>query len=105
MNEEILRLISQGDNDQVEFRHYSGGPNLLSKIISSFANASGGKLIIGVGEKGKIFGCKKDSVMGTFNKAKEKLIPCPVISIKFIELEKKSGSRHFNCEDRKNCII
>lgn len=90
MNEEILKLISQGDNDQVEFRHHTGGPNLLSKIISSFANASGGKLIIGVSEKGKIYGCKKESVRETFNKAKEKLIPCPIISIEFIVLERKT---------------
>lgn len=89
-NEEVLELISQGDNDRVEFRHHTGGPNLLSKIISSFANASGGKLIIGVGENGKIYGCKKDSVMETFNKAKEKLIPCPDISIEFIILENET---------------
>lgn len=90
INEEVLELISQGDNDRVEFRHHTGGPNLLSKIISSFANASGGKLIIGVGENGKIYGCKKDSVMETFNKAKEKLIPCPDISIEFIILENET---------------
>lgn len=89
MAEEIAQLIQQGDNDQLEFRHHSGGPNLLSKIISSFANASGGKLIIGVDEKGKIFGCKRDSLMDTVNKAKDKLIPCPEISIEFIELENK----------------
>lgn len=89
MTDEITKLIQQGDNDQLEFRRHSGGPNLLSKLISSFANASGGKLIIGVDEKGKISGCKKESIMDTFNKAKEKLIPCPDISIEFIELEKK----------------
>ncbi|MBC3887792.1 hypothetical protein GH810_05660 [Acetobacterium paludosum] len=89
INEEIAKLIQQGDSDQVEFRHHTGGPNLLSKIISSFANAEGGKLIIGVNEKGKILGCKKDSVMETFTKAKEKLIPCPTLAIEFIELENK----------------
>lgn len=89
INEEIAKLIQQGDNDQVEFRHHTGGPNLLSKIISSFANAEGGKLIIGVNEKGKILGCKKEFVMETFTKAKEKLIPCPAIAIEFIELENK----------------
>lgn len=90
INEEVLELIRQGDTDRVEFRHHTGGPNLLSKIISSFANASGGKLIIGIGENGKIYGCKKDSVMETFNKAKEKLIPCPDISIEFIILENET---------------
>nr|WP_320026027.1 RNA-binding domain-containing protein [uncultured Acetobacterium sp.] len=90
INEEVLELIRQGDNDRVEFRHHTGGPNLLSKIISSFANASGGKLIIGVGENGKIYGCKKDSVLETFNKAKEKLIPCPDIFIEFIILENET---------------
>jgi len=87
--EEIVNLIRQGDNDNVEFRRHSGGPNLLAKIISSFANASGGKLIIGVNDKGRIFGCEKESVMETFNKAKSKLTPCPDISIEFVEIEKK----------------
>ncbi|MCB2291596.1 ATP-binding protein [Clostridium sp. CS001] len=77
------------DNDQVEFRHHSGGPSLLGKIISSFANASGGKLILGVNNKGRIVGCKKYDVMDTFNKSKGKLIPCPIVSIEFIEIDKK----------------
>jgi predicted HTH transcriptional regulator len=89
LKEEIVNLISQGDNDQVEFRHNSGGPSLLGKIISSFANASGGKLILGVNNKGRIVGCKKDDVMDTFNKSKRKLIPCPIVSIEFIEIDKK----------------
>lgn len=86
--EEIVNIISQGQNDRVGFRHHSGGPTLLSKIISSFANSLGGKLILGVNNKGKILGCKKDDVMDTFNKAKEKLIPCPIVSIEFIEIDK-----------------
>lgn len=90
LKEEIVNIISQGQNDRVEFRNHSGGPNLLGKIISSFANSSGGKLILGVNNKGKIIGCKKDDVMDTFNKAKEKLIPCPIVSIEFIEIDKKT---------------
>ncbi|MBZ9633589.1 helix-turn-helix domain-containing protein [Clostridium sp. FP1] len=89
LKEEIVNLISKGDNDRVGFRHHSGGPSLLGKIISSFANASGGRLILGVNNKGKIFGCKKEDVMETFNKSKEKLIPCPIVSIEFIEINKK----------------
>jgi hypothetical protein len=89
LREEIVNLISQGDNDRIEFRHHSGGPNLLGKIISSFANASGGKLILGVNNKGRIVGCKQDDVMDTFSKAKGKLIPCPMVSIEFIEIDKK----------------
>ncbi|MBW9156872.1 putative DNA binding domain-containing protein [Clostridium sp. FP2] len=89
LKEEIVNLISKGDNDRVEFRHHSGGPSLLGKIISSFANASGGRLILGANNKGRIFGCKKEDVMETFNKSKEKLIPCPIVSIEFIEINKK----------------
>ncbi|MCB2297569.1 AlbA family DNA-binding domain-containing protein [Clostridium tagluense] len=81
--------MSKGDNDRVECRHHSGGPSLLGKIISTFANASGGRLILGVNNKGRIFGCKKEDVMETFNKSKEKLIPCPIVSIEFIEINKK----------------
>ncbi|MBU3155672.1 putative DNA binding domain-containing protein [Clostridium estertheticum] len=89
LKDEIVSLISKGDSDRVEFRNHSGGPNLLGKIISSFANASGGKLILGVNNKGKINGCNKNDVMETFNKAKGKLIPCPIVSIEFIEINKK----------------
>ncbi|MBU3075043.1 AlbA family DNA-binding domain-containing protein [Clostridium estertheticum] len=89
LKDEIVNLISKGDSDRVEFRNHSGGPNLLGKIISSFANASGGKLILGVNNKGKISGCNKNDVMETYNKAKEKLIPCPNVSIEFIEINEK----------------
>ena len=89
LKNEIINLISKGDNDRVEFRHHSGGPNLLGKIISSFANASGGKLILGVNNQGKINGCNKEDVIETFNKSKEKLIPRPIVSIEFIEINKK----------------
>jgi len=89
LKDEIVKLISLGDNEKVEFRRNSGGPNLLSKIVSSFANASGGKLIVGVDNKGRIVGCKKDDVIETFNKAKEKLIPCPIVLLDFIEINNK----------------
>lgn len=89
LKDEIVNLISKGENDRVEFRNHSGGPNLLAKIISSFSNALGGKLILGVNNKGKITGCNKEDVMETFNKSKEKLIPCPIVSIEFVEINKK----------------
>jgi predicted HTH transcriptional regulator len=83
---DIAKLIGKGDNDRLEFRRHSGGPIRLGKIIASFANAAGGKLIIGVDDKGRIDGCEEQEIIETFHKAKEKLIPSPIVSLEFTEI-------------------
>ncbi|MCK5817233.1 MAG: putative DNA binding domain-containing protein [Candidatus Marinimicrobia bacterium] len=53
----IKNLISQGESEQLEFLTTIRKDN-IAKIICSFLNSSGGSIVIGVDEEGKIIGVK-----------------------------------------------
>jgi ATP-dependent DNA helicase RecG len=59
MNDEqlIKELIKQGESKQLEFKENVQKED-IAKIISSFLNAQGGIVLIGVEDKGKIIGIK-----------------------------------------------
>ena len=53
--EQIKQLIEQGENSAVEFKS-SERPERLAREIVAFANSSGGTILIGVEDSGKITG-------------------------------------------------
>ena len=55
MKQEILKIIKQGENERMEFKESFDSKN-LSKEIAAFANASGGKIFLGISDNGKIKG-------------------------------------------------
>ena len=52
--EQIKQLIAQGENSAVEFKNSEVRPESLAREIVSFANSSGGTILIGVEDSGKI---------------------------------------------------
>lgn len=56
MPPEILELILAGESETLELKASVRDPQLLSKLIGSFANAQGGKIVIGVKEPPKVVG-------------------------------------------------
>ena len=56
---ELQELIKQGEGYFVEFKKQVGEP--LDREMVAFANASGGKIIIGVADDGGITGCSTDN--------------------------------------------
>ena len=54
--EQIKQLIEQGENSAVEFKSSEVRPESLAKEIVAFANSSGGTILIGVEDSGKITG-------------------------------------------------
>jgi len=56
---ELQELIEQGEGYFVEFKKQIGVS--LDKEMVAFANASGGKIIVGVEDNGKITGCSTDN--------------------------------------------
>ena len=59
----ILFDIRKGESRKIEFKEYLPESNKISKTIISFSNGAGGKLIIGVNDKGKITGVSDDEVL------------------------------------------
>ena len=58
---ELKELIEQGEGYFVEFKEQIGVG--LDKEMVAFANASGGKIVIGVADGGKIIGCTTDNTV------------------------------------------
>ncbi|MBT9438474.1 MAG: hypothetical protein GAS50_04695 [Desulfobacterales bacterium] len=58
---ELKELIEQGEGYFVEFKEQIGVG--IDKEMVAFANASGGKIVIGVADIGKIIGCATDNIV------------------------------------------
>ncbi|MBW1678155.1 MAG: ATP-binding protein [Deltaproteobacteria bacterium] len=56
---EIRELIEQGEGYFVEFKKDIGQG--LDREMVAFANSSGGKIVIGVADNGKVIGCTLDN--------------------------------------------
>lgn len=56
----IQNLIKDGESKNVEFKRQTPSGNKIAKTLISFANVSGGKLIIGVSDHGDIQGFEGD---------------------------------------------
>ena len=61
-NKELLHIISQGENEQVEFKSTFNQDAILS--LTAFANKKGGKVIIGISDAGKFIdiGINQESI-------------------------------------------
>jgi predicted HTH transcriptional regulator len=55
---DIKRLIKAGENEAIEFKKKANFPEKIVKEIVAFANTTGGNLLIGVEDDGKITGTK-----------------------------------------------
>jgi predicted HTH transcriptional regulator len=54
----IHKLISQGENQQLDFKFEIADSRKIAKTFSSFSNTNGGKLLIGVRDDGTIAGIR-----------------------------------------------
>ncbi len=87
---ELLHIISQGENEQVEFKL-----NFNKKIIEtivSFSNKKGGKLFLGIADTGKITGIElsKESIQNWQNEIKTKTEPAVFPDFEEIIIENKT---------------
>jgi predicted HTH transcriptional regulator len=56
MSSYLQRLIAQGEGEQLDFKHSISDSYKIAKSIVSFANKSGGSLLVGVDDKARIVG-------------------------------------------------
>lgn len=55
---DVQRLIRNGENEVTEFKKKANFPEKIVKEIVAFANSTGGNLLIGIDDDGKITGTK-----------------------------------------------
>lgn len=60
MDKYLKRLISEGENQQLDFKFCISDSRKIAKTLSAFANSEGGRLLIGVRDNGTIAGIKSD---------------------------------------------
>lgn len=59
----IQHLIEEGEHEQQDFKFKISDARKIARSISAFANCSGGRLLIGVKDNGKVAGVESDEEM------------------------------------------
>ncbi|EIK0773730.1 ATP-binding protein [Vibrio parahaemolyticus] len=73
MNSDIVKLLEQGESATIEFLLPEIDPMRLAKVIASFANSGGGKVLIGVQDSTFVPGIKIEEAQLLTLKVKELL--------------------------------
>lgn len=60
MNRELYKLINEGEHQMQDFKFCINDSKKIAKSLVAFANTSGGRLLIGVKDNGKIAGISSD---------------------------------------------
>ncbi|SDD78700.1 Putative DNA-binding domain-containing protein [Dyadobacter soli] len=91
MDKSIIQLVKEGEGLTTEFKRTVDSPFKIAKTIVSFANTSGGNLLIGVADHGAIMGVQSElRELQKLEKALVKLIePVLVVQIKTLNLDGK----------------
>jgi predicted HTH transcriptional regulator len=89
MQSEVLDLIFAGESDSLELKSSVRDPNVLAKLIGSFANARGGKIAIGVKEPPEVVGIDEALTRRVYEAARKRLAPEPITKLSFIEADGK----------------
>jgi ATP-dependent DNA helicase RecG len=53
---ELQSLIANGENERVEFKTRNMSPEVIAKSVCAFLNREGGRLLLGVSERGQLAG-------------------------------------------------
>lgn len=78
----LLRLISQGEHQQQDFKYRIEDAEKLARSVSAFANTDGGRLLIGVRDDGYMSGVRSEEEIYMMHQAAYRYCH-PASSIKF----------------------
>jgi predicted HTH transcriptional regulator len=87
--QQVRDIIQRGETDQVELKAEVRDAGLLSRIISGFANGSGGLIVIGAQSPGHITGCDRKQLTPVYDAARKQLSQTQVGSLEFVQLDGK----------------
>ena len=57
--EAVLEIAAQGEGREVEFKRGLPGPTKMARTLCAFANTRGGVLLVGVTDRGKLYGVER----------------------------------------------
>jgi predicted HTH transcriptional regulator len=60
MEKYLKKLISEGENQQLDFKYCISDSRKIARTLSAFANSDGGRLLIGIRDNGSIAGVRSD---------------------------------------------
>lgn len=84
----INNLIAQGENEAIEFKSGEVRPESLASEMVAFSNSSGGSILLGVCDEGKILGFdREDGEEWVANIARQNVIPSISPIITWVELD------------------
>ena len=88
--DDIRQFLLQGEGTTVEFKVGVPEPNLLARLIGSFANSSGGVILLGVDERGEIIGSDAARANRIYRAALERLTPVPETKFHDVKITNKT---------------
>lgn len=90
-NEPLLRLIRQGEHQQLDFKLEIDDARKIARAMAAFANAEGGRLLIGVKDNGSIAGIRSEEEMYMLQAAAEYYAkPKIIYTVKLWKVNKKT---------------
>lgn len=84
--ERLLALVNRGEGTTVEFKTQAPDPRTLAHLIAAFANASGGVILVGIRDDGKVVGCDSQRLSAALSSALERLHPEPVVTLEQVRI-------------------
>ena len=112
-----IEIIKQGEGLTIEFKRTIDSPYKIAKTISSFANTSGGTLIVGVADTGLLLGVNSElAELQKLEKAAGQLVEVPLV-IRFktetldnkkiirVEVDESPDKPHYAVNEKNERII
>lgn len=112
-----IEIIKQGEGLTIEFKRTIDSPFKIAKTISSFANTSGGTLIVGVADTGLLLGVNSElAELQKLEKAAGQLVEVPLV-IRFktetldnkkiirVEVDESPDKPHYAVNEKNERII
>ena len=88
---DIKTLITQGEGEQLDFKHTIKDARKISVALTAFANTSGGTLLIGVKDNGSIKGCDPNEEIFMLESALDRYCkPQPKVTFEPLRVEGKT---------------
>jgi len=87
----LKHLLKEGESETVEFKPSLSQMDKITESIAAFSNTKGGKVIIGVSDKGEVLGVNigKNTIESLANQIKQNTDPMAYPSIRVEESDKK----------------
>jgi hypothetical protein len=86
---QIEHIISSGESRTIEFKQALREPLVLARLIAAFANAEGGRIIVGVREPSAIIGVDRKQLTQIYEQAIRLIQPTPKTTLEFVPLQGK----------------